>query len=95
MPPYPDAVKAALRLGAHSIEHGYVMDEECLQLFLEQDAWYVPTLGITHLTPSQATTDRERRYVERRALAPDLCPACRSRRRCPQDVVPASPTLRG
>ncbi len=68
----PDAVKAALRLGAHSVEHGYVMDEECLQLFLERDAWYVPTLGITHLTPSQTTTDRERRYVERRALSPDL-----------------------
>ena len=68
----PNAVKSALRLGAHSIEHGYVMDEECLQLFLERDAWYVPTLGITHLTPSQATSDREYRYVERRALAPDL-----------------------
>ncbi len=68
----PNAVKSALRLGAHSIEHGYVMDEECLQLFLERDAWYVPTLGITHLTPSQAASDREYRYVERRALAPDL-----------------------
>ena len=68
----PDAVKTALRLGAHSVEHGYVMDEECLELFQERDAWYVPTLGITHLTPSQATTERERRYVERRALAPDL-----------------------
>ena len=68
----PDAVKAALRLGAHSIEHGYIMDEECLQSFVERDAWYVPTLGITHLTPSQAASDRERRYVERRALSADL-----------------------
>jgi len=63
-----DAVKAALRLGAHSVEHGYVMDEEAIALFRARDAWYVPTLGITHLTPSQATSVREKRYVEARSL---------------------------
>ena len=68
----PEAVKAALRLGAHSVEHGYIMDEECIQMFLERDAWYVPTLSITHLTPSQVTTQRERRWMEQRNLAPDL-----------------------
>jgi imidazolonepropionase-like amidohydrolase len=26
----PDAVKNAIRLGAHSIEHGYIMDDECV-----------------------------------------------------------------
>lgn len=67
-----DAVKVALRLGAHSIEHGYVMDDECLALFRERDAWYVPTLGITHLTPGQATTPWEKQWVEQRALSPDL-----------------------
>jgi imidazolonepropionase-like amidohydrolase len=25
----PDAVKNAIRLGAHSVEHGYIMDDEC------------------------------------------------------------------
>ena len=68
----PDAVKAAIRLGAHSIEHGYVMDEDCITGFLESETWYVPTLGITHLTPSQASDEWERAYVERRALPPDL-----------------------
>ena len=63
-----EAVKAALRLGAHSVEHGYVMDDESLALFRERDAWYVPTLGITHLTPAQATSPREKRYVEERNL---------------------------
>ena len=63
-----EAVKAALRLGAHSIEHGYVMDDEALTLFGERGAWYVPTLGITHLTPSQATSPREKRYVAERNL---------------------------
>jgi imidazolonepropionase-like amidohydrolase len=65
-----DAVKAALRLGAHTIEHGYVMDDECLALFRERGAWYVPTLGITHLTPAQATTAAEKRYVQQRNLPP-------------------------
>ena len=68
----PDAVRTALRLGAHSVEHGYIMDEECMQMFVEQDTWYVPTLGITHLTPSQATSEREKRWVKQKGLAPDL-----------------------
>ena len=68
----PEAVKAALVRGAHTIEHGYIMDEECIQLFLERDSWYVPTLSITHLTPAQATTEREDRWVEQRGMAPDL-----------------------
>src|SRR5215475_4263945 len=68
----PDAVKAALSLGAHSVEHGYIMDDECLALFRERQAWYVPTLGITHLTPSQASTDWEARWVAERGLTPDI-----------------------
>ncbi len=68
----PDAVKAALTLGAFSVEHGYVMDDECLSLFLQRGAWYVPTLGITHLTPSQATSVPEKRYVAARALPADV-----------------------
>jgi imidazolonepropionase-like amidohydrolase len=66
------AVKAALRHGAHSVEHGYIMDDECIALFLERGAYYVPTLGITHLTPSQVRTPWERAWVEQRALSPEL-----------------------
>jgi imidazolonepropionase-like amidohydrolase len=69
----PEAVKAALRLGAHTVEHGYIMDDECIQLFLEHDTWYVPTLAISHLTPDQASNAWEARWVEQRQLAPDLC----------------------
>jgi imidazolonepropionase-like amidohydrolase len=68
----PEAVKTALRLGAHTVEHGYIMDEECLQLFLERGAWYIPTLGITHLTPNQTTTPWEKHWLEERNLTPDL-----------------------
>jgi imidazolonepropionase-like amidohydrolase len=69
----PEAVKAALGLGAHTIEHGYIMDEECIALFLKHDAWYVPTLAISHLTPGQTSNAWEKRWVEQRPLAPDLC----------------------
>src|SRR5438094_9176051 len=69
----PQAVKDAIRLGAHSVEHGYIMDEECLQLFLQQQTWYVPTLAISHLTPGQASNTWEQRWVEQRHLTSDLC----------------------
>lgn len=72
----PVAVKAAIRLGAHSIEHGYILDDECIELFLQHGTWYVPTLSISHLTPSQATNDWEQRWVKNRNLAHSLC--CRA-----------------
>lgn len=68
----PESVKAALRLGAHTVEHGYIMDDACLALFLEHDAWYIPTLGITHLTPDQAASSWECCWLDRRGLPPDL-----------------------
>jgi len=57
----PDAVKNAIRLGAHSIEHGYIMDDEYIALLLEHDTWYVPTLAISHLTARQTTNPVRRR----------------------------------
>ena len=72
----PDAVKNAIRLGAHSIEHGYIMDDECIELMLKHDVWYVPTLAISHLTPNQAGNEWERAYIEQRKLPHPLC--CRA-----------------
>ena len=72
----PEAVKSAIRLGAHSVEHGYIMDDECIELLLKHDTWYVPTLAISHLTPGQAGNEWERRWLEQRNLAPSLC--CRA-----------------
>lgn len=68
----PQAVKAAVRLGAHSVEHGYIMDEEAIGMLLDSETWYVPTLSITHLTQSQATSQWERAYAVGKNLAPDL-----------------------
>ena len=39
------AINRALRCGVRSIEHGNLMDEESADLFLEKDAFLVPTLS--------------------------------------------------
>jgi imidazolonepropionase-like amidohydrolase len=72
----PEAVKNAIRLGAHSVEHGYILDDECIELFLKHGTWYVPTLAISHLTPEQANNDFEQRWVRQRNMAHALC--CRA-----------------
>jgi len=72
----PESVKNAIRLGAHSVEHGYIMDDECIELFREHGTWYVPTLAISHLTPGQASNEWERRWTAERNLSPSLC--CRA-----------------
>jgi imidazolonepropionase-like amidohydrolase len=40
-----DGINMALRLGADSIEHGTMMDDETLALFAKTGAYYVPTLS--------------------------------------------------
>lgn len=37
-------IQNALRGGVRTIEHGIYLDEETIELFLEKDAWLVPTL---------------------------------------------------
>ena len=69
----PEAVQAAARLGAHSVEHGYIMDAESVESLRAHKTWYVPTLAISHLTPDQASDPWEKRWVEERGLAADLC----------------------
>lgn len=69
----PEAVKKAILLGAHSIEHGYILDDECIDLFLEHDVWYVPTLAISHLSPGQATNHWEKGWLTQRNLSASLC----------------------
>jgi imidazolonepropionase-like amidohydrolase len=72
----PGAVKQAVQLGAHSIEHGYIMDDECVELLANSETWYVPTLAISHLTQNQASNEWERRWAEGRNLSQSLC--CRA-----------------
>src|SRR6202040_2031078 len=89
----PETVQAAVRLGAHSVEHGYIMDAACIESLRASPTWYVPTLAISHLTPDQARDPWEKRWVEERNLAPDLCrradEAADQHRRCFQQALAA------
>jgi imidazolonepropionase-like amidohydrolase len=40
-----DGVNVALKYGANSIEHGTLLDDESVKLFLKSGAYYVPTLS--------------------------------------------------
>jgi imidazolonepropionase-like amidohydrolase len=39
-----EGIKRALRAGVTSIEHGTYMDDEAIELFKKNGAWYVPTI---------------------------------------------------
>ena len=63
-----DGVKVALNAGVASIEHGTVLDDECLALFVKTGAYYVPTLSTVN------------GYLERLAADPNAySPAVRAK----------------
>ncbi|MBI1406663.1 MAG: amidohydrolase family protein [Caulobacter sp.] len=63
-----DGIKLALTYGADSIEHGTLMDEDAIKLFLKTGAYYVPTLSTVN------------GYKERLANNPDAyTPAVRAK----------------
>jgi imidazolonepropionase-like amidohydrolase len=63
-----DGVKLALRAGVDSIEHGTVLDDECVALFVKTGAYYVPTLSTVN------------GYLERLAADPNAySPAVRAK----------------
>jgi imidazolonepropionase-like amidohydrolase len=57
-----DGINTALRNGADSIEHGTLLDEEGIKLFLKSGAYYVPTLSTVN------------GYLERIAKDPNAYP---------------------
>lgn len=57
-----EGMKRAIRAGVHSIEHGTLMDEETVRLFVQHKTWYVPTLSAG-------------RFVMAKAQLPDYYPA--------------------
>ena len=57
-----DGVKLALQYGADSIEHGTMIDDEAIKLFVKTGAYYVPTLSTVN------------GYLERLAKDPNAYP---------------------
>ena len=64
----PEPVMWAVQAGSHSVEHGYILDEEAVRLMSQRGAYYVPTLALSHLTVDQASTPYETSYCERNPL---------------------------
>ena len=63
-----EAVKWAVEAGAHSIEHGYLLDEEAAALMARHGTYYVPTLALSHLTSDQAGSPHEAAYCAEHVL---------------------------
>jgi imidazolonepropionase-like amidohydrolase len=63
-----EAVKWAVEAGAHTIEHGYLLDEEAASLMAQRGVYYVPTLALSHLTRDQAQSPHEHDYCAHHVL---------------------------
>jgi len=68
----PDAVKMAVKMGARSVEHGYITDDECIEGLVKSGIWYVPTLSISQLSPNLASTKHEMAYAAKKQLSHEL-----------------------
>jgi imidazolonepropionase-like amidohydrolase len=44
-----EGIRRALDGGVYSVEHGWFVDEECVQRMLDAGTWWVPTLGLVAL----------------------------------------------
>ena len=45
-----DGIRNALSANVHSLEHGWFIDEECIDRMLEQGTWWVPTLALVPMS---------------------------------------------
>jgi imidazolonepropionase-like amidohydrolase len=55
-----EGIKNALGAGVYSIEHGWFMDEECLELMRRQGTWWVPTLALVPRSRQRHGVDQAR-----------------------------------
>lgn len=66
-----NGIKNALHAGVMSIEHGYLIDDEGINLMLKNDAWLVPTL-LTGTTPPDINKAPGYAYKKKSALQTEL-----------------------
>jgi imidazolonepropionase-like amidohydrolase len=45
-----DGIRTALEAGVHSLEHGWFIDEQCIDRMVEQGTWWVPTLALVPMS---------------------------------------------
>jgi imidazolonepropionase-like amidohydrolase len=59
-----EGIKAAIRAGIDSIEHGSVLDEEAIEMMIEGDVVLVPTVGLMDLMNMEMLDPRKRAKAE-------------------------------
>ncbi len=62
-------IKNALRAGVDSIEHGLLLDDEAIEMFLHHDAFLVPTLAAVSCISEHASDAKQPDFVIRKAAA--------------------------
>lgn len=53
-----EGISNALAAGVYSIEHGWFLDEECLEIMLRRGTWWVPTLALVPRSVARRRADR-------------------------------------
>jgi len=57
-------IKAAIRAGVDSIEHGSILDEEAIEMMIDRDVVLVPTVGLMDLMNMEMLNPRKRAKAE-------------------------------
>ena len=52
-----EPIRNALKAGVYSIEHGWFLDEECIDTMLRQGTWWIPTLALVPLSIQRRNAD--------------------------------------
>ena len=52
-------IKRALEAKVHSIEHGWFIDEECVDRMIDQGTWWVPTIALVPLSVEHRKTNAQ------------------------------------
>jgi imidazolonepropionase-like amidohydrolase len=64
-----DGIKAAIRAGVHTIDHGSMLDEEAIALLREHHAFYVPTLYTSESISANASVPESEKERSREIKA--------------------------
>jgi imidazolonepropionase-like amidohydrolase len=59
-----DGIKAAIRAGVSSIEHGSILDDEAIRMMIRNDVFLVPTNGLMDLIDLEKLDPRKRAKAE-------------------------------
>lgn len=59
-----EGMKAAIRAGVSSIEHGSILDEEVIQMMMDEGVFLVPTTGLADRIDFEALPDQNRAKAE-------------------------------